>query len=407
MLHAPSRQLGLATAASLLVLLGGCERPTGGRKRDSRSSARLANDKLFGTDRLVSLWEMPLRQELIFPAGEISGEELPEARRYRRPWVRRSALGGHLLLHPKRLVWVLPGQVTPGGHDDDLHLVLKPSSNLAALVSHRRKVFWADTPAQVAAWMEGAMGPGSMPRRLEVLAQDPDGVKGAEKGAMGSLPRHTFAGLLVSEPAGAGGKPRRTSLAATSSEAVAHGGGGQGQALLWDLALVSFLRVTSSDLLAPLRRRHRWPLTVDLRPADTSSASSPWLRVTFLLQERRRRKVPSRLLCIPPGPGYRRLFGPLTFAKGRQLLHPKPPHPLKRRKGDPRRPTLLVHNHTHRASFVYADGVLLGWVGPAQTFTLRPGEPGYYRVTARSLFGTTHWGPRDLYVPGEIHLRSP
>ena len=53
---------------------------------------------------------------------------------------------------------------------------------------------------------------------------------------------------------------------------------------------------------------------------------------------------------------------------------------------------------------VYADGVLIGWTGPRPTHTLRTGESGYYRISPRSLFGTTLWGPRDLYVPGEVRL---
>ncbi|MFH2006377.1 MAG: hypothetical protein ABI333_07315, partial [bacterium] len=129
---------------------------------------------------------------------------------------------------------------------------------------------------------------------------------------------------------------------------------------------------------------------------------APWLQLSLDLGSRKRRSVSPSLLRLPPEPGYQRMYGPLTFKEGRQLFRQPQAKQWKRQKGDPRKGTLQVKNPGGRVSLVYGDGVLLGLVGPRSRFALGTSEPGYFRVTARSLFGTNVWGPRDLYIPGNV-----
>lgn len=384
--------------------LTGCRGPGSGKRRAAKGQ-RLAPDKLFAGTKPVALWEITSHHSLVFTGRDISGEEGPEQQRLRAVWVQRSSMTSRLLLHPKRLVWILSTRAMPGGEQDELHLILKPEANVAAVVSHKRKVYWADTPAQVAAWVEGALRPSPTLARLEVLAQSTEGPRSPSAGSGSQHAIHTVRGLLV--PLATGGrqsKPPRYNLRSRAVDASAFGGPNQGQSLLWDMALLPLLAATSGKSLAALRGQQRWPLQVDLRMARTEPPGAPWLRLTLGIGSRKRRHVAPRLLRLPPGQGYRRMFGPLTYAKGRQLQTRPVSKPYKRRKGDPRNATLVVKNTTTRTAYVYADGVLLGWTGPRQTHTLRTGEPGYHRVTVRSLFGTAHWGPKDLYIPGEIRL---
>jgi len=405
-LRKPQSMPGIVFGVTLVTLLaGGCRRPGGARDRQPAKGQRLVPDKRFASAEPVAVWEIPCHHSLVFTGREISGEEGPDQERLRRVWVRRSSMPSRLLLHPKRLVWVLPSRATPGGEEDELHLILKPDANVAALVSHKRKVYRATNPAQVAAWVEGSLKPSPTLARLEVLGQTTKGPRSPPVGPGFLHTVHTLRGLVV--PQALPDKrvePTRYNLRSLAVDAAAFGGPGQGQSLLWDFALMPMVDTTSARSLATLRGKQRWPLRVDLRPARTEPPGAPWMRLTLDLGSRKRRHVASRLLRLPPGPGYRRMFGPLTYAKGRQVQRRPVDKPYKRRKGDPRQPTLVVQNTTTRAAFVYADGVLLGWIGPRQTHTLRTGEPGYYRVTTRSLFGTTLWGPRDLYVPGEVRL---
>jgi hypothetical protein len=394
------------SGAILLMLLGyGCRGSGDSKNRRPSESRSLVPDKLFATTNPVSVWEISVHHSLVFTSREISGEEGPEQQRLRKVWVRRSSLNSRILLHPKRLVWVLPARATPGGEPDELYLILKPDSNVAAVVDHKRKVYWADSPAQVAAWVEGALKPSPTLTRLEVLAESTIPAQTPPKGPGLNPIVHRLRGLLVPHDVpGSRPGPLRYNLRSEGVEALAFGGPGQGQSLLWDFALLPLMAATSAKSLATLRGQHRWPQRVDLRLARTDPPSAPWLRTTLGLKSRKRRHVAPRLLRLPPGPGYRRMFGPLTYAKGRQLPRRTVKKPYKRRKGDPRQPALVVQNTTTRTAYLYADGVLLGWAGPRQTHTLHTGESGYYRITARSLFGTAVWGPRDLYVPGEVTL---
>jgi len=390
----------------LTLLAEGCRRPGGSANRRADTGQLLIPDKHFAGTKPVAVWEIPVERTLVFTGREISGEEGPEQQRLRHAWVQRSSLRSRLLLHPKRLVWILPSRAMPGGDEDELHLILKPEANVAVLVSHKRKVYWADSPAQLAAWVEGTLKPSPTLARLEVLAQSSEGPRSPLAASGSQHTVHRLRGLLV--PRTAGGTPSKTlryNLRSRAVDASAVGGPGQGQSLLWDFALLPLLAATSAKSLAALRGPERWPRQVELRLARIDPPGAPWLRLTLRLDSRKRRHVAPRLLRLPPAPGYRRMFGPLTYARGRQLQRRPVLKSYKRRKGDPRHPTLVVQNTTPRTAYVYADGVLLGWTGPRQTHTLRTGESGYHRVTVRSLFGTALWGPRDLYVPGEIRLR--
>ncbi len=411
----------------LLLMLpgGGCRQSGGSGNRRAAKARKLVPDKVFAAPGTVAVWEIPVHRSLVFTSREISGEESPEQKRLRSAWVGRSSLTSRILLHPKRLVWVLPARAMPGGEPDELYLILKPDANVAAVVNHKRKVYWADSPAQIAAWVEGALKPNPTLSRLEVLAQTtvpPAAPPAAAPAAPPTVPPtapptapptgpglartvHVVRGLLVPrDPSGTRAKSLRYNLRSRGVDASAFGGPGQGQSLLWDFSLLPLVAATSGKSLAPLRGNQRWPLRVDLRPARTDPPTAPWLRMTLHLKSRKRRHVAPRLLRLPPGPGYRRMFGPLTYAKGRQLQRRPMKKPYKRRKGDPREPSLVIQNTTTRTAYIYADGVLLGWTGPRQTHSLRTGETGYFRVTARSLFGTALWGPKDLDVPGEVRL---
>lgn len=63
---------------------------------------------------------------------------------------------------------------------------------------------------------------------------------------------------------------------------------------------------------------------------------------------------------------------------------------------------LAVDNQTPWQLYVLADGVAVACVPPKSHTPVGSLTPGYYRIHARSLFGTYYEGPRDLYVPGEI-----
>jgi len=66
---------------------------------------------------------------------------------------------------------------------------------------------------------------------------------------------------------------------------------------------------------------------------------------------------------------------------------------------------LAVHNRSGCSAYLYADGVLLGWVGPGSQFSFAGLPAGYWRIYAVSPTGLRYWGPHDLYVPGPLTLR--
>jgi len=386
----------------------GCRRPDGSKKSGADKGQRLVPDTLFKGTKPVTVWEIPCRHELVFDGAEISGHEPPGAALQRKRWVRRSALLSRLLVHPKRLVWVLPTRATPRGTAEPLHLVLQPRSNIVAMVSHGRKRYWADTPDQVAAWIEGALRPVSPIDRLELLAQRVEGARVDPGESRVRPPTHVIRGLLVLSNRGSGRRRKglRYELESRALASSALDGPGQGQPLIWDLALLPFLKATGAKSLAPLRGKQHWPLRIRLRVAHTTPRNlpAPWLQLSLDLSARKRRSVSPKLLRLPPEPGYRRMFGPLTYKEGRQLFRQPKAKQFKRQKGDPRKGSLRVRNPRGRVALVYADGVLLGLVGPRSRFAFGTTEPGYFRVTTHSLFGTDVWGPQDLYVPGNVTL---
>ncbi|MFH2005923.1 MAG: hypothetical protein ABI333_04960, partial [bacterium] len=246
---------------------GGCRRPDRSHKRSADKDQRLVQDTLFQGTKPVPVWEIPCRQELVFNGAEISGQELREAAQQRRRWVRRSALLSRLLVHPKRLVWELPVRATPRGTLEPLHLVLQPRSNIVAVVSHSRKRYWADTPAQVAAWIEGALRPEPPLTRIEVLARSIEGSRGTPGATGARPPTRLIRGLLELDPRGSRRRRQgnRYDLESRALAPSALGGPGQGQPLLWDFALLPFLTATGDKSLATLRGRQHWPLQIRLR----------------------------------------------------------------------------------------------------------------------------------------------
>ncbi|MEK6608639.1 MAG: hypothetical protein AABZ30_13345 [Myxococcota bacterium] len=65
---------------------------------------------------------------------------------------------------------------------------------------------------------------------------------------------------------------------------------------------------------------------------------------------------------------------------------------------------LRVRNRTSWRLFALADGAVVGRVEPNSEATIDGLAPGYYRFYARTLYGSFHAGPRDLYVPGVITI---
>lgn len=397
------------------MLGSACRRPDGdhGRQAAGSHTQPLTPDTAFGEQKQLRVLEIVYRHAIRLPGGEIAGWESQEVTALRRRWQERHVITSRILLHPRqpyRLAWQLPAQATPTGSGHRLMLVLQPASNLAALVDHRRRQFRADTPARVAAWLEGVLRPAPVATRLEVFSRVLRPVPGNPAELAGLPPDllRRIHGLLV-PPSRAGHKPpgQRYAVTAWSLDGNAISSGGQ--SLLWDLALLPLIDRTGSDVLAPLGRGRNWPLRVGLAriPGAARAGHQPperWLSLDLL--GRRERTVRATLLRLPP-PGYKRVFGPLVHKDGRVLFPGQAKGLRARRVGEPRKGALTVHNPQDRALFVYADGVLLGCVGPRARTRFSTLPPGYYRIVALSLLGTTGAGPVDLYVPGKITLKAP
>ncbi len=67
--------------------------------------------------------------------------------------------------------------------------------------------------------------------------------------------------------------------------------------------------------------------------------------------------------------------------------------------------SLTVHNPTKTLVYIYADGVLLGWVGPGGKMSFKNIPEGFFRIFAISPTGLRSWGPLDSYIPGPVTLR--
>ena len=140
-----------------------------------------------------------------------------------------------------------------------------------------------------------------------------------------------------------------------------------------------------------------------IRVVDNQSATEVTpLRLAVTLEDRGWVSMPLRHFATTQ-PGYRRMHqqDPPTQA-GVQTL------PVSRlvhlRSGAPGA-SLLVHNPSAVAAFVYIDGVRLGWVSPEHKLRFEGMPQGYYRVFVHSPSGVRSWGPRDMYLPGELRLR--
>lgn len=393
---------------ALLLLPAGCGRQPAGdpEGRAGRPKSRLAPDHRFTQDREVEVFEIPCTARPEFAHGEVSGFETPAAAQRRSKRVARSTLGSRLWLHPERLVWELPvlGGAAASAHR--WYLVMKPASDVAALVHHGQRRYWADRPAQIAAWIEGSLRPLPPLERVEILSrvrtEIPPGLAGA--GYDVQRLQRTHARLV---PAADRGR-RRSSLQhdveawSLRSPALPR----EGHGLLWDFVLLPFVDEVGTKRLAPIRSTESWPVFVGhglSRRAEALSAPAPRFYLALDLTGGRHRKVAADLLRLPP-PGYQRMFGPVTHQEG-HLLAPAAAEPAReRQKGDPRDGALLVRNPEPRLALVYADAQLVAFVGPRARFSLGTLTPGYYRISAFGLFGTHRFGPRDLYVPGTVTL---
>ena len=68
------------------------------------------------------------------------------------------------------------------------------------------------------------------------------------------------------------------------------------------------------------------------------------------------------------------------------------------------RNTLQINNQTPFITIVYIGGVRLGWMRPYRIGLIRGLMIGYHRLYAHSQYGTTSWGPRDVWIPGVWNL---
>jgi hypothetical protein len=394
----PLPRSGRALGALLALggLLAGCE-PTGRTPAppEAAEPAKLAADTTFAEDRPVRVWEVTLRHQLRLRAPTVSDHEPPAVRKLRRQLQRSATLESRLLLHPRRLVWVLPEGAVPGGAAEPLHLVLKPGANVSVLVNHKQRRFRAGTPARLGAWIEGTLKPPGHVARLEVLA---------ERSLTGD--RRRLRGLLVLTREDGRQRERAPRYVLRSRSRPRPAEVGKAGALIWDFFLLPMIQATGAPALSRLRARQHWPRYLELAPSTGAPQTlhAPRLRLRLLAGSRRTRQVPARLLRLPPK-GYRREFGPLVYKPGRRLLH-RPTRGLRpRREGEARSGPVEVTNRFHRAMLVYADGLLIGWVGPRSEASFKVLPAGYYRFSAHSLLGTRRWGPRDAYLPGPLTLR--
>ena len=401
-------RLPIALLALLGALPAGCGRREAGdvEGRSRRAGSRLAPDSRFTQDREVEVFEIPCTSRPEFVGSEVSGFETPAAAQKRSKRVARSALTSRLWLHPERLVWELPVLGGASASSHRWYLVMQPDSEVAALVHHGQRRYWADRPSQLAAWIEGSLRPLAPLERVEVLSRVrtdiPPGLAGAGYDAQ-RLER-VHARLVPAADRG-----RRRSEVQHDVEAWSLRSPGlpkEGHALLWDFVLLPFADSVGTRRLAPLRSSASWPVFVGhgmSRPSEVLSAPAPRFFLALDLTGGRRRKVAADLLRLPP-PGYQRMFGPITHQEG-ILLAPATAEPARERhKGDPRAGALQIKNPEPRLALVYADAQLVALVGPRARFSLGTLAPGYYRISAFGLFGTHRFGPRDLYVPGPVTL---
>lgn len=68
------------------------------------------------------------------------------------------------------------------------------------------------------------------------------------------------------------------------------------------------------------------------------------------------------------------------------------------------RNTLQINNQTPFINIVYIGGIRLGWMRPYRMGLIRGLMIGYHRLYAHSQYGTTSWGPRDVWIPGVWNL---
>jgi hypothetical protein len=65
---------------------------------------------------------------------------------------------------------------------------------------------------------------------------------------------------------------------------------------------------------------------------------------------------------------------------------------------------LQINNQTPFIVIVYIGGVRLGWMRPYRVGLIRGLMVGYHRLYSHSQYGTTSWGPRDVWIPGTWNL---
>jgi len=142
----------------------------------------------------------------------------------------------------------------------------------------------------------------------------------------------------------------------------------------------------------------RWRLEV-VDESRGTRAAAPVLEGEVLSAKHAR--VPESLIRAPGARRYEAIVHDAGGQLGGRALFAK----VRSTNGPPG--ALRVANRTPFHVYVLADGALLGRVGPESEIQMDGLAPGYYRLYARSRYGTFAWGPRDQYVPGSMTVDLP
>lgn len=106
--------------------------------------------------------------------------------------------------------------------------------------------------------------------------------------------------------------------------------------------------------------------------------------------------------AIPPKDRLIRKIHPTPQRSGKQLLSPTD---LVGIRASSSTGTLVVTNRSGFSAYLYADGILLGWIAAKSEMTFEGIPTSFYRIYATTPTGIRSWGPADIYIPGSFSLR--
>ena len=68
------------------------------------------------------------------------------------------------------------------------------------------------------------------------------------------------------------------------------------------------------------------------------------------------------------------------------------------------RVVLRIKNRTPFILIIYIAGVRVGWLRPQRVALMRGISRGYHKLHAHTRYGTTAWGPKEIWVPGTWNI---